>query len=273
MKNYTRYVIFLLIVVCCTPSCVTHRDLLMTKEGEERDFESIQDYTIIREDRMKEFKSYRIQPYDQLIIRVNAFDGSTEGFLNREFAPENGYSSNIDYTPESIYFSSYNVRETGDIILPILDRLYIEGMTVNELKSKLDELYSPYLKYPSTTVRLANMRITLLGEINTPGVHYLYNEKNTILDAISIAGDFTDFANLTNVKLIRQTKIGSETVYLNLSKPDFVYTEYFYVRPHDVIYIEPLKEKMIQVNAQTVGVILSAASLLILVLNTISSTN
>ncbi len=271
MRKCIQYALFLMMIAVCSQSCISHRDLLMTKEAEEKDLENVDAYTIIREDRMKEFESYKIQPYDQLIIRVNAFDGSTESFLNREFAPENGYSSNIDYSPESIYFSSYNVSEVGDIVLPILERMHVAGMTVNELKTKLDEEYNPYLKYPSTTVRLANMRITVLGEINDPGVHYLYNEKNTLLDAISMAGDFTDYANLTNVKVIRQTKIGSETVYLNLSKPDFIYTDYFYAHPHDVIYVEPLKEKMIHVNAATVGVILSSASLLLLVLNAFSA--
>jgi len=271
MRKQFKYVVWMLIAVCCMPSCVSHRDLQMTKEKDERDMESVKEYTVIREDRMKEFESYRIQAYDQIIIRVNAFDGSTESFLNREFASENSYSSNIDYSPESIYFSSYNVSETGDIVLPILEKMHVTGMTVNELKTKLDKEYSPYLKFPSTTVRLANMRFTVLGEINEPGVHYLYNEKNTLLDAISMAGDFTDYANLTNVKIIRQTKIGTETVYVNLSQPDFIYTDYYYVHPHDVIYIEPLKEKVIQVNAATVGVILSSASLLFLVLNSISS--
>jgi protein involved in polysaccharide export with SLBB domain len=77
------------------------------------------------------------------------------------------------------------------------------------LKTRLDSAYAPYLKFASTNVKLANLRVTILGEVENPGVHYFFNNQTTILEAISLAGDFTDFGNRKKVKLIR--RYGNET--------------------------------------------------------------
>ena len=260
-----NYFFFLLFITISFQSCIAHRDMIVMDQGKIEG--EIRSFKELRLDQSVEYKSYTLQAYDQLIIRINAFDGSTEEFLSRSFASENQHSSNIDFSPSSIYFSSYNVNEAGLVTLPILGNLNVVGMTVDELKAKLDEEYSPYLKFASTTVKLGNMRITLMGEITNPGVHYMYNEKTTLLDAISLAGDFTDFANLERVKLVRQTKQGTKTVFLNLGSPDFVYSEYYYVRPYDLIYVEPLKEKALDSSARSLGAVLSAASVVAILIS------
>jgi len=76
-----------------------------------------------------------------------------------------------------------------------------------------------------------------------------------------LAGDFTEFGNREKVKLIRLSGEGSETIYLNLHRSDFIYTEYYYVQPSDVIYVEPTKYKSRDVGARFTSVVLSALSL------------
>jgi len=109
-------------------------------------------------------------------------------------------------------------------------------------------------------VKLSNRHFTILGEITKPGVHYFYNEKSTLLEAISIAGGFTDFSNRKKVKLIRKKDNGTVSVYLNLFRSDFMYSEYNYVHPHDIIYIEPTKSKSRNLSANMAGVVVSAIS-------------
>lgn len=145
--------------------------------------------------------------------------------------------------------------------MPLLEEIKVSGLTALELKAKLDDSYKPYLRFVSTNVKLANMRVTVLGEVAKPGVHYLYQDRNTILDAIGLAEDFTEFGNRKRVKLIRQTDWGSQTVYVNLSRPEFASTEYLYVQPNDLIYVEPLKAKSFDVSSESVGIVLSAISL------------
>ncbi|MEL6867770.1 MAG: polysaccharide biosynthesis/export family protein [Bacteroidota bacterium] len=258
--------IYFMALLLLAPSCVGHRELI-TINGNETVPENFRVEEEVSNTKLFPFEPYRIREFDQLMIRINAFDGSTEDFLNREFSIEGINTNNINYDPESLYFNSYVVNDSGMIHLPMLGGMEVIGLTLHELKLKLDEDYSAYLKFASTTVKLANMRITVLGEVGKPGVHYLYNERTTILDAISMAGDFTDFGNREKVKLIRQTYRNAKAVYLNLNRADFLYTHYYYVQPSDVIYVEPIKSKSLKVSSATLGVVISAISLGALIIN------
>lgn len=255
-----KLLVLLLALVTLSQSCVHHRELI-TINGNEEVPENMRSDQIIQYINYYNFKPHRIKPYDLLMIKVNAFDGSTEEFLNREFKTDNIYSRQIGYDPASLYFNSYGVDEKGFVFLPLIDSIHVEGMTLNELKLKLDQAYTPYLKFASTHVKLANNRVAVLGEVNKPGLHYMFNEQNTILDAISAAGDFTDFGNRKKIKLIRQTAEGSKSVYINLFRSDFLSTEYFFVQPNDMIYVEPIKVKSWDVSSKSIGIVISGISL------------
>lgn len=264
MQNFRNLIIFG-IAVMTIQSCIPHKSMISLNGGDEvpKDFKSdeLMQYT-----QLKNFEPYMIRPFDQLIIKVNAFDGSTEDFLSREFK-QGEFSRDIAYDPAAMYFNSYFVDQSGYINLPLLGDIEVAGLTMDQIKVKLDEAYLPYLKFATTSVKLSNSRVTVFGEVNEPGVYYLYNEKNSILDAISMAGDITEFGNRNKVKLIRLTSTGSETIYLNLHRSDFIYTDYYYIKPHDVIYIEPTKAKSRDAGARFTSLILSGISVGVLILN------
>lgn len=247
-------------------SCLSHKSMVALNGSDEAP-DDLKSDELVQYTQLKEFESYKIRPFDQLLIKVNAFDGSTEEFLNREFKTENTYTRNIDFDPASLYFNSYFVDEAGYIQLPLVGDIEVLGLTTAQIKTKLDEAYLPFLKFASTSVKMSNSRVTVFGEVAKPGVYYLYNEKSTILDAISMAGDFTEFGNREKVKLIRLTAEGSETIYLNLYRSDFIYTDYYYLKPSDVLYIEPTKAKSRDVGARFAAVVLSAISVGVLVIN------
>ncbi|MCB0614820.1 MAG: polysaccharide biosynthesis/export family protein [Phaeodactylibacter sp.] len=259
--------LIILVIGMGSQSCVGYKDLVTFNAINDVPENLISDSTI-QVTPNPGFKEYRIQPYDQLLIRINAFDGSTEEFLNREFGVAQG-TPNTRNLPEDVYFRSISVSDSGTVTLPLLEEISVEGMTTLELKAKLDESYKPYLRFVSTNVKMANMRVTVLGEVSNPGVHYLYQERNTILDAIGLAGDFTEFSNRKRIRMIRLTEEGSKTVFLNLSRPEFATTEFFYVQPHDLIYVEPLKAKSFDVSSESVGLIFSAISVGALLVNLI----
>lgn len=252
------------IIIMVGQSCVSHGDLIAL-DAARVSTDALPVDSTVEQHAVYEFTPYQIRPFDQLMIRINAFEGSTEEFLNREFS---GNSNTVQqFDPSSIYFNSYNVNDSGYIFLPIIDSLKVAGLTVNSLKSTLDEAYKPYLKFASTNVKLANIRMTVLGEVQNPGVQYLYNEPTTIFDALSMAGDISDFGNRERIKLVRQTETGAKTVYLNLKQMDILSTEYFYVQPNDVLYVEPLKAKATEVSSQAIGIIFSVISTAALLAN------
>lgn len=258
--NRIKMILLAFLIGTLLPSCVPHKDLITLNKAEDspNDLKSDKSMGYVNH---KKLKPYKIRPFDQLLVKINAFDGNTEDYLNREFSRGNVYSRELDYSPASIYFNSYNVDKEGFISLPVIDKVKVAGLNVTELKLKLEKAYTPYLKFASSSIKVANMRATVLGEVQNPGVQQLYNEQTTILDAITMAGDFTQFGNRSKVKLIRQSKQGRQTVYLNLSRSDFMTTEYYYVQPSDVIYVEPIKAKALDVSSRTLGVVFSAISL------------
>lgn len=247
-------------------SCVGHKDMVYLEENKIALPEEIISESPSSQTRLFNFQEYKIQPYDQLMIRINAFDGSTEDYINREFA-FGSENSQVNYDPASIYFNSYSVNDSGIIYLPLLEKVKVGGLTLVEAKMMLDEAYKPYLKYASSNVKLANGRVSVLGEVVSPGVYYLYNDQSTILDALSMAGDFTDFSNRKKVKLIRRTKEEVTIVYLNLGRSDFVTSKYFYIQPNDLIYVEPVKPKAFDISSRSLGTVISGVSLLVLIAN------
>lgn len=246
-------------------SCVSHKELI-TLNGDDPPMERGLNRTL-QENPLRTPGSFVIQPADLLVININAFEGNTTQFLQQEFAMRNLNNGSREFGPNALYYNSYEVDGNGYITLPLLDTIKVSGLTTNELKSRLDEDYKPYLKMASTSVKLANLRVTILGEVENPGVHYFFSNQTTILEAISLAGDFTDFGNRQKVKLIRREGSESKTIMLDLNKPDFIGTEYYFIYPNDLIYIEPIKAKAFDVGAQSVGIVLSVISTAALLAN------
>lgn len=262
-----KFAFFLFMVGLMSQSCVSYKDMV-TLGGSELELEDLQADSLIAQNALADFQRYKIRPFDQLIIQMNAFSGSTEEFISQEFSFGRRNNNNVNFEPQDIYFNSYVVNDSGYIRLPLLEDIKVSGLTPDEVKYKLDEAYKPYLKFASSKVKLANQRVTVLGEVFTPGVYYLYNDQNTILDALSIAGDMTEFGNRGKVQLLRRTEDGElKTVFLNLNRSGFVTSEYYFVQPNDVIYVEPLKTKSFEVSARSIGLVFAGISSVVLIAN------
>ena len=97
---------------------------------------------------------------------------------------------------------------------------------------------------PIVTVRMANYKISVLGEVARPGTFTVGNEKVNILEALAMAGDMTVYGIRDNVKLIREDATGKrEIITLNLNNADLVLSPYYYLRQNDILYVTPNKTK------------------------------
>ena len=92
-------------------------------------------------------------------------------------------------------------------------------------------------------VKLANFNLTLLGEVSRPGMYKIYQQQINLFEAFSLAGNMTNFANKKEVKIIRQTNNGSEIILVDMGQADILSSPYYYLKPNDIIYVEPLKIK------------------------------
>ncbi|MEO1452042.1 MAG: polysaccharide biosynthesis/export family protein, partial [Bacteroidota bacterium] len=204
-----------------------------------------------------------------LIVRLSTFEESTISAFNGESGGNGG--GNAMFSPAGLYLASYSVNQEGVIDLPLVGKVNVAGMTLEDIKADLDERLKPFVRSPYTMVKLANFRVTVMGEVQNPGVQYVYNDRMTVYQAIASAGDFTEYADRARVKLVRELKSQTEVVYLDFAKKTPINTEYFFMMPGDVVYVEPVKAKALEINTRSLSLLLSAISTTALVANIIIS--
>ena len=114
---------------------------------------------------------------------------------------------------------NYLIDTNGDIVFPVVGKIHVLGMTKNDLVSYIKtKIYPYYIKEdPIITIRYANYKISILGDVNAPGVKEIKNERINIFEAIAMAGDMTIFGQRNNVLLIRESVNGKrESIRLDL---------------------------------------------------------
>lgn len=187
----------------------------------------------------------RIMPKDLLSITVNTTDPKAASPFNLTVqTPINAALTNIT-TTTAPSLQQYLVNNEGEIDFPVVGRLKVGGLTKNEAEDLIRNSLKPYLKEtPIVTVRMANYKISVLGEVTRPGSFTVSNEKVNVLEALAMAGDMTVYGVRTNVKLIREDADGKRSIHeLDLTKSDLVLSPYFYLKQNDILYVTPNQTK------------------------------
>ena len=250
----TALKLFVILLFCS--SCYYNKRLVYFQD---KDFSYVQP-TLIENRR----SVYRIQPNDVLSIKVKS---STDAQVSDLFNIITTTQTSTFANPGNMYLEGYSVDEVGRVNLPILGLLTVRDLTLDEVQNLIQTNANKYLKNATVVVKLISFKITVLGEVNNPGYHYVYNNQATILEALGLAGDLTIFASRKNVKLIRSVPRGSEVILLDLKDPDVLKSKYFYLMPNDVLYVEPLRARSKRSNLENLTLVFSAVTTAILILN------
>lgn len=165
----------------------------------------------------------------------------------------------------------YLVDVNGNINFPVLGQLHVEGLTLRKLSEKLTAEISKDVKDPIVNTSFMNYKITVLGEVRSPGTYTLSSEKTTILQALGLAGDLTLGAKRSNVLLIRENGGHYEHIRIDLRKSDIFNSPYYYMSQNDVIYVSPTSSRAFSGSSQssfipiltsTLGLVVSLVALL-----------
>lgn len=203
----------------------------------------------------------KIRPDDLLSISVASASTDLSGLFNA--------AQGSSAIPNGAATTGYLVDKNGVIQFYKLGNIGVAGLTRDSLRELLQRELAAYLKGPVVTVRFANHRITVLGEVGTPGVIPIPNDQMTILEAIGQSGDLKETAKPDNVLVIRQTDKGKEFRHVNLQDHSVFSSPYFYLQNDDVVYVEPDVKKKEPKVQQTVSYIISGVSLLTLLISRI----
>lgn len=232
-------------------SCIPFKDIPYLQETGENSYEVVKPSTV-----------YKIKPADLLNIKIKFVTTSSKDYFEAGNANIGAGGGQGTGSP-LIYFSGFMVDQEGTIDLPQLGKLSVAGKPTGQIALEIEEKLKSYVKFNDVDVKLANFRVTLLGEVGLPGVQYIYEEQYTLLNAIANAGGLTDFSNRKKIRLIRETEKGVKTIWFDLTDPKSLSSEYFYLLPNDTIYVEPLKAKINRANIQNASIGLSVVSILV----------
>jgi len=219
-------------------------------------FQDIPDSGQTKQISRAEYTPLVIEPGDILNISIQTIDQLTTSSINDRNSVSaspsigggGGSMSNIlsaatSGTQQSS-ISGYTVDKDGYVEISIIGKIKAAGFTTADLKDSIYKVAVKYYKDPLVTVKLANFKVNMIGEVLRPGQYIMPDEKESILDAIAMAGDLTIFGKRENVLLVRQNQDGTKTAYrINLKKTNSLTASTFYLRPNDVIYVEPRKAK------------------------------
>ena len=211
-----------------------------------------------------------IQKKDILSISVSSLSPEATVLFNTPNLPMTPATQTTNTTPQT---AGYLVSEDGTIKFPILGNIPAAGLTQKQLEKNIANLLTEkkLLFDPIVTARFLNFRVTVLGEVNRPGVVYAPSEQISILEAIGAAGDLTIYGLRDNVILIRQEGADKLVKRLNLNSSELLQSPYFFLKSNDVIYVEPGKAKVAlgDRTQQLLPIFLSGATVIIVLLNTL----
>jgi len=211
---------------------------------------------------------YVIQKGDELIVKLRTLSGSESGPVAAAFA-DNGSMQAVKQQSDGLRgLASYPVDEEGVITLPYLGKAEVAGLTITDAKRFLEKRFYEVVKTCSVEVNLKNNSFTAMGEWGS-GTIRLPKDQTNIYEALALTGKLSDFGDRARVKIVRQTPSGVQVHSFNLRSKQIFSSEFFWVQPNDVIYIQPIDGKFLGVHSSiysVIGLITIVASVATLVL-------
>ena len=207
-------------------------------------FNEVQDATILaKADDMQ----INIQKNDLLSITISSANSSADMQFNVNNSVK---ASNLTSSGNRNETSGYLVDVDGNIEINQLGKIKATGLTKKQLKESITKMLvdKQLLIDPIVTIRQLNFEVTVMGEVGKPSVISVPNEKISLIGALGSAGDITIYGQKENVLLIRESDGKRLIKRLNLNSKDFLQSEYYYLQPNDIVYVESDKNKLASVN-------------------------
>lgn len=265
MRNFHIF-LFALAAIVLMPSCVGQKRLSYLRTVDASSADSINKTYV--EQREQIFRSG-----DQLVIIVTALDPEAAAPFNLMLTPRTLPQSSEMTISSGSQYQPYFVDPNGNIQMPIIGEVHVDGLTRTELRDLLLSRLTPLLACPNVTINLNGAYVTLLGEVSHPGKYALSTQRTTIFDALAFAGDLTIYGKRQNVLISREKDGKMEFARINLNDPAIYGSPFYYINQNDVIYVEPNNARAL--SSQNVGLYLSMvttlASLVTVTVSVVSS--
>ncbi len=247
-----KYLLLIVSIATLFSSCVSKKKLTYLQESSESQLDSLGYNTLERSD-------YLIQINDILNVNIKSFDEKASNIFNAYI--ERG---TVQVNDAIIYIKGNSVDMDGNIELPVIGSVQVEGLTLRETKRAIEKELYKYFKKDAVflKVQLAGIRYSIVGEINRPGKYVIYQNQVNVFEAIANAGDITMVGTRNKVQIIRQLPKGVQIFDIDLTDRNVINSPYYFIQPNDVINVQPLKAKSWGIGTQGFTTLISLLTLI-----------
>ena len=192
------------------------------------------------------YKDYRLKEGDRLFVQVYSLDEKTNVLFNGSGSSSSQMMSGSG-SNENLDLYTYPVLPNGCIEFPIIGEVTVKGKTIRETKVILENAIKPVLKINSVDVRMIGRSFSIIGS-GKSGRFAFPREKVNIYQALALAGDFGVYADRSRIRILRVTEKGNLIKTFDARSIDIINSEFYYLEPDDVIFLQPMKEQFFGVS-------------------------
>ena len=211
-----------------------------------------------------QYKAYILKENDRLSVMVYSTDDKTNTLFNGNSGVGGSSQMLASGGGEGSDLYTYIIQANGKIDFPIIGEIHLKGKTLREAKEFIEEAIKPVLKISSVDVRLVGKSFSVIGA-GKSGRFSFPKEKINIYQALAMAGDVSTFTDRSNVKILRVTEKGTQIKTFDIRSIDIINSEFYYIEPDDVIFLQPMNEQFFGVTTlwSTISTIITGASFLV----------
>lgn len=232
-KCVTKIVSAVVLVLLAFTSCTSYKKVPYLQNS--RDFANV----------AAELHEAKIMPQDLLTITVVCPEDPTAAMAYNLVAPVDIAGSSRNTLTSQPALQNYIVENDGTVRIPSIGVMKIAGMTIPEAEKAIYErVKKSILSDVVVTVRFVDFKVSVIGEVTSPGTYTVKNGKVNVFEALALAKDMTIWGLRDNVKIIREDKDGNKNIYeVNLNDANIVNSPYYYLQQNDVVYVTPNESK------------------------------
>lgn len=246
-----KKILLYILVLFLASGCLQHKDLLILNV----DSFSVQSPV---------YNEYKLRPQDLLYIRVMSSDKTIQSIFE-PISEDRVYTMN----DKNLYLTGYTINNDSTIVVPLLGKFKAAGLTLNQLQSVIQKKIDEMVIDTYATVKLANYKVTVLGEVDRPGVIFMSQTNPTIFDALAMVGDISKTGNRKKITVLREVNNSLEKYQVDLSDISVLNSQAYFVYPNDVIYVKPLRTRIVFDNIPIYSIFLSTITTFLLIYNVV----
>jgi len=276
MKNKIRSILFIASVAAVSYSCVSNEKVIFMQELEESTgplVESSKKYPYQVEDyflQVNDIVEINIKTTDQ---NLNLIFGAVSDDTQSSAMMGGGQGAG-----DAFFLNGYTIDDKGFVEIPLIGDVKLLGLTTEQAKDMVEKEVLKYVNQNEffVRVRLGGIRFSALGEFTRSGKYTILQNRVTIFEAIAYAGDLNTYAKRDEVLLVRQYPDGSQIHKINLLDRELLGSEYYFLKPNDMIYAEPMKVREIGAGnnlVETLTLLTTSITAIALILTLVQSNN